>query len=146
MKSIIFIALFLIFSCKNIEESNDIINFYKCLLLDSDVVYNHINSFVEAIISLDPIKLVESFTTIYPAITLEVTRCKMVTKNNDNNDIILKSSNNESVRSNTIAEFFKALLKYVTTYIMPFLNPLGINLKKICNDAFPDSFICDLLE
>ena len=144
MKSILFFALFLLITCETSLESEETIAFYKCLLLDSDTVYNHINSLVEAVKTLDPIKLAESFSTIYPAIVLEVNRCKKEIKQNYD-DIILKSSE-INVKNNTTAEFFKALLKVVTTYIMPFLNPLGFDLKKICKNAFPDAFICDLLE
>ena len=148
MKSFLFIALFLIISCETTEESNDVVNFYTCLLLDSDVVYKHINSLVDAILTLDPVKLVESFTTIYPAILSEVNRCKKEVKTNSDNDIVLKLRHTESVttKSNTKVEFFKALLKVFTTYIAPSLKEWGFNIKKICNDNFPDVFICDLLE
>ena len=79
MKSILFITLLLVISCESIQESsdNDVVSFYKCLLLDSDVVYNQINNLVEAIKSLDPIKLTTTFTTIVPIISAEVTRCKL---------------------------------------------------------------------
>ncbi len=142
MKPILFITLFVLTFYKTTEESNNIISFYKCLLLDSDTVYNHINSLVEAIITLDPVKLVESFTTIYPAIVTEVKRCKNEVETKADDFIVLKNSNTEG---DIKVEFFKALLKVVTTYIMPFLNPLGFDLKKICNKAFPDVFICELL-
>lgn len=142
MKSLLFITLLLIISCETPVESNDVVEFYKCLLLDSDTVYNHLNSLLEAVRTLDPIKLATSFSSIYPAIGLEVTRCSLLTKKNSDDNVVLKVAN---TKSNTIADFFKALLKVVTKYIMPFLNPLGFNLKKICNEAFPDTFICDLL-
>ena len=131
MKSFLFIALFLIISCETTEESNDVVNFYTCLLLDSDVVYNHINSLVDAILTLD-----------------QVNRCKKEVKINSDNDIVLKLRHTESVttKSNTKVEFFKALLKVFTTYIAPSLKEWGFSIKKICNDNFPDVFICDLLE
>ena len=146
MKSILFITLLLVISCESIQESsdNDVVSFYKCLLLDSDVVYNQINNLVEAIKSLDPIKLTTTFTTIVPIISAEVTRCKL-------NQVLFRklSTEDEQPVKNTSsgkANFFKALLKAVTTYLMPFLKNIGIDLKKICKDAFPDVFICDLLE
>ena len=145
MKSILFIALFLLFSCEDNLNSEQTVALYKCLLLDSDTVYNHLNSLVEAVTTMDPVKLYDNFSTILPALINEYNRCKsQVTKTVDD-DIILKSPETE-IRTNTTAEFFKALLKVVTTYFMPFLNNLGINLKKICNEAFPHTFICDLLE
>ena len=146
MKSILFITLLLVISCESIQESgeSDVVSFYKCLLLDSDVVYNQINNLVEAIKSLDPIKLTTTFTTIVPIISAEVTRCKL-------NQVLFRklSTEDEQPVKNTSsgkANFFKALLKAVTTYLMPFLKNIGIDLKKICKDAFPDVFICDLLE
>ncbi len=145
MKSILFIALFLLFSCEDNLNSEQTVALYKCLLLDSDTVYNHLNSLVEAVTTMDPVKLYDNFSTIFPALINEYNRCEsQVTKTVDD-DIILKSSETE-IRTNTTTEFFKALLKVVTTYFMPFLNNLGINLKKICNEAFPHTFICDLLE
>ena len=146
MKSILFVTLLLIISCENIQESNDsdVVSFYKCLLLDSDVVYNQINSLVEAIKSLDPVKLTTTFTTIVPVITAEVTKCKA-------KQILFRKLSTEEEeqpvkKTSGKANFFKALLKAVTTYLLPFLKNIGVDLKKICKDAFPDVFICDLLE
>ena len=146
MKSILFVTLLLIISCENIQESNDsdVVSFYKCLLLDSDVVYNQINSLVEAIKSLDPIKLTTTFTTIVPVITAEVTKCKA-------KQILFRKLSTEEEeqpvkKTSGKVNFFKALLKAVTTYLLPFLKNIGVDLKKICKDAFPDVFICDLLE
>ena len=146
MKSILFVTLLLIISCENIQESNDsdVVSFYKCLLLDSDVVYNQINSLVEAIKSLDPVKLTTTFTTIVPVITAEVTKCKA-------KQILFRKLSTEEEeqpvkKTSGKVNFFKALLKAVTTYLMPFLKNIGIDLKGICKDAFPDVFICDLLE
>ena len=151
MKLLFLIALFITISCETVETvefSSEIIDFYKCLLLDSDIVYYHINSLVESIEELDPIKFSATFTTIYPLIVAEVTRCEILVKKNvdDDDDIVLKNSNNSNGGGSTKIDFFKALLKYVVDYIMPFLKPLGINLKKVCNEAFPDTFLCDLLE
>ena len=146
MKSILFFTLLLVISCETIQESNDsdVVSFYKCLLLDSDVVYNQINSLVEAIKSLDPIKLTTTFTTIVPIISAEVAKCKakqvLFRKLSTEEDQPVKNT------SSGKANFFKALLKAVTTYLLPFLKNLGIDLKGICKDAFPDVFICDLLE
>ena len=147
MKSILFVTLLLIISCENIQESNDsdVVSFYKCLLLDSDVVYNQINSLVEAIKSLDPVKLTTTFTTIVPVITAEVTKCKA-------KQILFRKLSTEEEEEQPVKKtsgkvnFFKALLKAVTTYLLPFLKNIGVDLKKICKDAFPDVFICDLLE
>ena len=146
MKSILFITLLLVISCESIQESsdNDVVSFYKCLLLDSDVVYNQINNLVEAIKSLDPIKLTTTFTTIVPVITAEVTKCKA-------KQILFRKLSTEEEeqpvkKTSGKVNFFKALLKAVTTYLLPFLKNIGVDLKKICKDAFPDVFICDLLE
>ena len=148
MKLLFLIALFMTISCETVEFSSEIIDFYKCLLLDSDIVYYHINSLVESIEELNPIKFSATFTTIYPLIVAEVTRCEILVKKNvdDDDDIVLKNSNNSNGGGSTKIDFFKALLKYVIDYIMPFLKPLGINLKKVCNEAFPETFLCDLLE
>ena len=151
MKSLLFIALFLLISCES-TESKDIVAFYKCLLLDSDVVYNHINSFVEAIKTLDPIKFAESFSTIYAAISSEVTRCELVVKLKKNNDdIVLRSTNeventNKNEGGSTMKALFSALLKAFLSFINPTLKTLGINIKDICQKEFTDSFLCDLLE
>ena len=148
MKLLFLIALFMTISCETVEFSSEIMDFYKCLLLDSDIVYYHINSLVESIEELNPIKFSATFTTIYPLIVAEVTRCEILVKKNvdDDDDIVLKNSNNSNGGGSTKIDFFKALLKYVIDYIMPFLKPLGINLKKVCNEAFPETFLCDLLE
>ena len=147
MKLLFLIALFMTISCETVEFSSEIIDFYKCLLLDSDIVYYHINSLVESIEELNPIKFSATFTTIYPLIVAEVTRCEILVKKNvDDDDIVLKNSNNSNGGGSTKIDFFKALLKYVVDYITPFLKSLGINLKKVCNEVFPDTFLCDLLE
>ena len=151
MKSLLFIALFLLISCES-TESKDTVAFYKCLLLDSDVVYNHINSFVEAIKTLDPIKFAESFSTIYAAIGVEVTRCKLEVKQNKNDeDIILKSTNeventNKNEGGSTMKALFSALLKAFLSFVNPILESLGIDIKNICQKEFTDGFLCDFLE
>ena len=91
MNKFLIVALFLIISCESTTDSESTINFYKCLLLDSDVTYNYLNDIVEAIKSLDPVKLVNTFSTIYPAILSEVERCKKET----NNEIVLNEEETE---------------------------------------------------
>ena len=91
MKSILLIALFMVISCKTSEVSYDVVSFYKCLLIESNTVFNHINSLIEAIETLDPLKLIASFTTIYPAIVIEVTRCELLVKKNVDNEIVFLS-------------------------------------------------------
>ena len=150
MKSLLFIALFLLISCES-TESTDVVAFYKCLLLDSDIVYNHINSFVEAIKSLDPIKFAESFSTIYPAIGIEVTRCELEVKlKKNNNNIFLRKANEVENKNNeggsTMKALFSALLKAFLSFVNPTLKSLGIDIKNICQKEFTDSFLCDLLE
>ena len=150
MKSLLFIALFLLISCES-TESTDVVAFYKCLLLDSDIVYNHINSFVEAIKSLDPIKFAESFSTIYPAIGIEVTRCELEVKlKKNNNNIFLRKANEVENKNNeggsTMKALFSALLKAFLSFVNPTLKSLGIDIKNICQKEFIDSFLCDLLE
>ena len=149
MKSLLFIALFLLISCES-TESKDVVDFYKCLLLDSDTVYNHINSLVESVKTLDPIKFSESFSTVYSAIGLEVTRCKLQVKLNKNkNGINLRIANeveNTNEGGSTMKALFSALLKAFLSFVNPTLKSLGINIKNICQKEFTDSFLCDLLE
>ena len=143
MKSLLLIALIMFVSCETTEESDEIIAFYKCLLLDSDTVYNHISSLVDSILTLDPVLFATTFTTIYPAIVLEVTRCNLLVEKNFDNEIVLKNTSNNG---KTLVDFLKAIIKAVITYAKPFLNSLGINLQKICNEYFPNTSLCDLLE
>ena len=118
MKSILLIALFMIISCETTEASNDAISFYECLLLKSDTVFNHISSLIDSIQTLDPIKFAASFTTIYPAIAVEVTRCSIQVKNNvDDGEIVLKSAKNDNIAS---TDSFKVLLNAVIKYVMSF--------------------------
>ena len=147
MKSLLFIALFLLISCES-TESKDIVAFYKCLLLDSDTVYNHINSLVEAIRTLDPAKLSESFSTIYDAIGMEVTRCELEVKLNKNNINLRSTSEVENTNEggSTMKALFSALLKAFLSYVNPTLKTLGIDIKNICQKEFTGVFLCDLLE
>ena len=116
MKAILFITLFMLVSLETTEQSSDV-DFYKCLLLDSDVVFNHLNSLVEAIKTLDPVKLVASFTSIYPAIVLEVNRCrKEVSKNNEGNS--LRKLSEENIQNE---EIFKPK-KPIITCILILIN------------------------
>ena len=80
MKKFLFLVLFLVVTTQSNTESESTISLFKCLLLDSDVTYNHINSLVEAITTMDPAKLISAFTTMYPAIAAEVVRCKALKK------------------------------------------------------------------
>ena len=144
MKSILLIALFMIISCETTEASNDAISFYECLLLKSDTVFNHISSLIDSIQTLDPIKFAASFTTIYPAIAVEVTRCSIQVKNNvEDDEIVLKSDKNDNIAS---TDSFKVLLNAVIKYVMSFLNSVGINLNKMYNEAFLKDFLNELLK
>ena len=139
MKKFIFFALILLISCQSTSESENTINLFKCLLLDSDVTYNYLNDIVEAVKSLDPIKLVNTFTTIYPAIKSEYDRCKKETSN----EIEIKEKEIEKAPSSDILSM---ILKILTKYVIPFLKKHGIDLGEICKMILPDSPICKLLE
>ena len=144
MKLLLLIGLILFVSCETTEQSSEeIIAFYKCLLLDSDTVYNNINTLVDSILTLDPIIFSTTFTTIYAAIAVEVTRCSLQVKKNVNGEIVWKEANNNG---NNISDFLKVILKAILAYVKPYLNSIGINIKKICNDYFPNISLCDLLE
>ncbi len=123
MKSILFIALIIFISFPAETKSNDVVDFYKCLLLDSDVVYNSINNLVDAVLTLDPVKLITSFSTIYPVIAAEVVRCSFTVRRRANN-VVLKETKNSS-----LSDFIKELFEFVTTYITPFLKKLLLELK-----------------
>ena len=139
MNKFLIVALFLIISCESTTDSESTINFYKCLLLDSDVTFNYLNDIVKAIKSLDPVKLVNTFSTIYPAILSEVERCKKEA----NNEIVL---NEEETEKNSDSDFLPMILKMLTKYVIPFLKEHGINLGEICKMILPDSPICKILE
>ncbi len=123
MKSILFIALIIFISFPAETKSNYVVDFYNCLLLDSDVVYNSINNLVDAVLTLDPVKLITSFSTIYPVIAAEVVRCSFTVRRRANN-VVLKETKNSS-----LSDFIKELFEFVTTYITPFLKKLLLELK-----------------
>ena len=139
MKKFLFLVLFLVVTTQSNTESESTISLFKCLLLDSDVTYNHINSLVEAITTMDPAKLISAFTTMYPAISAEVKRCKGETSD----EIVVKS---EEKKNAPTQDIFGKLLKLFTQYVLPILKNLGINLTQICKMIFPDLAYCDILQ
>ena len=139
MKKFLFLVLFLVVTTQSNTESESTISLFKCLLLDSDVTYNHINSLVEAITTMDPAKLISAFTTMYPAISAEVKRCKGETSE----EIVVKS---EEKKNAPTQDIFGKLLKLFTQYVLPILKNLGINLTQICKRIFPDLAYCDILQ
>ena len=139
MKKFLFLVLFLVVTIQSNTESESTISLFKCLLLDSDVTYNHINSLVEAITTMDPAKLISAFTTMYPAISAEVKRCKGETSE----EIVVKS---EEKKNAPTQDIFGKLLKLFTQYVLPILKNLGINLTQICKMIFPDLAYCDILQ
>ena len=139
MKKFLFLVLFLVVTTQSNTESESTISLFKCLLLDSDVTYNHINSLVEAIATMDPAKLISAFTTMYPAISAEVKRCKGETSE----EIVVKS---EEKKNAPTQDIFGKLLKLFTQYVLPILKNLGINLTQICKMIFPDLAYCDILQ
>ena len=139
MKKFLFLVLFLVVTTQSNTESESTISLFKCLLLDSDVTYNHINSLVEAITTMDPAKLISAFTTMYPAISAEVKRCKRETSE----EIVVKS---EEKKNTPTQDIFGKLLKLFTQYVLPILKNLGINLTQICKMIFPDLVYCDILQ
>jgi hypothetical protein len=139
MKKFLFLVLFLVVTTQSNTESESTISLFKCLLLDSDVTYNHINSLVEAITTMDPAKLISAFTTMYPAISAEVKRCKGETSE----EIVVKS---EEKKNAPTQDIFGKLLKLFTQYVLPILKNLGINLTQICKMIFPDLAYCDILQ
>ena len=139
MKKFLFLVLFLVVTTQSNTESESTISLFKCLLLDSDVTYNHINSLVEAITTMDPAKLISAFTTMYAAISAEVKRCKGETSE----EIVVKS---EEKKNAPTQDIFGKLLKLFTQYVLPILKNLGINLTQICKMIFPDLAYCDILQ
>ena len=139
MKKFLFLVLFLVVASQSTTDSESTINLFKCLLLDSDVTYNQINSLVEAVTTMDPAKLVSAFTTMYPAISAEVKRCKGETSE----EIVVKTEENKNAPTQDI---FGKLLKLFTQYFLPILKNLGINLTQICKMIFPDLAYCDILQ
>ena len=148
MKKFLFIALLLIVSCETISDSESTIKLFKCLLLDSDVTYNHLNNLVEAVKTMDPVKLANVFSTIYPAISIEVARCQ---KESANENIakpevveeVVKEEKKEEEKKDS--DFIQMIWKLFIQYALPFLKTLGLDLAGICKMFFPDSFYCDLL-
>ena len=124
MKSILFITLIIFISFPAETKSNDVVDFYKCLLLDSDVVYNKINDLVDAVLTLDPVKLITSFSTIYPVIAAEVARCSFIVRRRSNNAIL------KVIKNSSFSDFIKELFEFASTYITPFLKKLLLELKK----------------
>ena len=111
MKSILFITLIIFISFPAETKSNDVVDFYKCLLLDSDVVYNNINDLVDAVLTLDPVKLITSFSTIYPVIAAEVARCSFIVRRRSNN-AVLKLTKDNSFSDELQILFSAGLKKY----------------------------------
>ena len=139
MKKFLFFVLFLVVSIKSTTDSDSTIYLFKCLLLDSDVTYNHINSFVEAITTMDPAKLISEFTTMYPAISAEVVRCETQT----NEEIVVKT---EEKKNALTQDIYGKILELFTQYVLPILKNLGIDLAQICKEIFPDLAFCDALQ
>ena len=142
MKSLILFVLIFLISCESTEDSNTTVNFYKCLLLDSDTVYNDLNTLFESIKSLDPVKFATTFTSIYPAIIMEVNRCKKELNIVDDNKATLRKTSEDS---NAAIDFIFKVIEIINTYVVPFLKQLGIDFKGLCNQFLPDSFVCMLL-
>ena len=147
MKKFLFLALFLIISSQE-SNSEDTIKLFKCLLLDSNVVYDHVNSLVQAVETMDPAKLVTTFTTIYPAISAEVIRCST-----GKNELAEKKEEKEEEtkvlkmeEKKSSSDFPMTLLKLIAQYVVPILKKFGINLSSICKMIFPDLVYCDIID
>ena len=159
MKTILFLALLLFISNHEISDTESTIKIFKCLLLDSNVVYDQVNSLVEALQTLDPLKLVSTFTTIYPAITAEVIRC---TEKNELPELkeeekveekkeVEKEEEKEEVKEEKKEEppsynFIGTILKLIAQYLVPILKQFGINLSSVCKMIFPKLVYCDLID
>ena len=158
MKTILFLALLLFISNQEISDTESTIKIFKCLLLDSNVVHDQVNSLVEALQTLDPLKLVSTFTTIYPAITAEVIRCteknelpelKEEEKKEDKKEE--KKEEKEEVKEEKEVEppsynFIGTILKLIAQYLVPILKQFGINLSSVCKMIFPKLVYCDLID
>ena len=135
MKFILIVNLLILISCTgnnliNTEEkSNSVTDFYQCLLLDSDVVQNAMESIIDAIKTLKPSKLVGTFLSVYPKVVAEVGICAAKSVNFNSN------SNN----------LFSNIIDIINVYVLPFLRSLGIQLKGLCVSFFPDLFLCEFL-
>ena len=136
MKKFLFLALFLIISSQE-SNSEDTIKLFKCLLLDSNVVYNHVNSLVQAVESMDP------------AISAEVIRCST-----GKNELAEKKEEKEEEtkvvkmeeKKSSSSDFPMTLLKLIAQYVVPILKKFGINLSSICKMIFPDLVYCDIID
>ena len=158
MKTVLFLALLLFISNQEISDTESTIKIFKCLLLDSNVVHDQVNSLVEALQTLDPLKLVSTFTTIYPAITAEVIRCteknelpelKEEEKKEDKKEE--KKEEKEEVKEEKEVEppsynFIGTILKLIAQYLVPILKQFGINLSSVCKMIFPKLVYCDLID
>ena len=158
MKTVLFLALLLFISNQEISDTESTIKIFKCLLLDSNVVHDQVNSLVEALQTLDPLKLVSTFTTIYPAITAEVIRC---TEKNELPELKEeekveekkkeKKEEKEEVKEEKKEEppsynFIGTILKLIAQYLVPILKQFGINLSSVCKMIFPKLVYCDLID
>ena len=159
MKTILFLALLLFISNQEISDTESTIKIFKCLLLDSNVVHDQVNSLVEALQTLDPLKLVSTFTTIYPAITAEVIRCteknelpelkeeeKVEEKKEEKEEE--KKEEKEEVKEEEPPSynFIGTILKLIAQYLVPILKQFGINLSSVCKMIFPKLVYCDLID
>ena len=159
MKTVLFLALLLFISNQEISDTESTIKLFKCLLLDSNVVHDQVNSLVEALQTLDPLKLVSTFTTIYPAITAEVIRC---TEKNELPELkeeekveekkeVKKEEEKEEKEEVKEEEppsynFIGTILKLIAQYLVPILKQFGINLSSVCKMIFPKLVYCDLID
>ena len=149
MKTVLFLALLLFISNQEISDTESTIKIFKCLLLDSNVVHDQVNSLVEALQTLDPLKLVSTFTTIYPAISAEVIRCST-----GKNELAEKKEEKEEEtkvvkleeKKSSSSDFPMTLLKLIAQYVVPILKKFGINLSSICKMIFPDLVYCDIID
>ena len=158
MKTVLFLALLLFISNQEISDTESTIKIFKCLLLDSNVVHDQVNSLVEALQTLDPLKLVSTFTTIYPAITAEVIRCteknelpELKEEEKKENKKEEKKEEKEEVKEEKEVEppsynFIGTILKLIAQYLVPILKQFGINLSSVCKMIFPKLVYCDLID
>ena len=136
MKKFLFLALILIVTCEAIkDDSENTVEIYKCLLLDSDVTFNYINSLIDAVEKMDAVKLASLFVTIYPAIGAEFIRCKTQTK-----EVI----NLEGVKEKAKINIIELIIKVVKEYLIPIIKKIIANFADLCKMFFPESPICDL--
>ena len=158
MKTVLFLALLLFISNQEISDTESTIKIFKCLLLDSNVVHDQVNSLVEALQTLDPLKLVSTFTTIYPAITAEVIRCteknelpelKEEEKVEEKKEVKKeeeKEEKEEKKEEPPSYNFIGTILKLIAQYLVPILKQFGINLSSVCKMIFPKLVYCDLID